>query len=1474
MKKILIFILGIISYFNVDAQAPLIPTVRCSLSTVTVFSDPYTVTGKTSDFSSNWQASDISAGDSLYLADGNELRIYRVVSISSASGVDFTIVIDDINDSGSLPVTGDYGVIYRGTTNHELPSFVAGISETLQMLIQNRFVQRLDALITSGNADYITTDSFTTFVPTTTFANIPIGKMVFRTTTGNYYQKTGVGTMTRRSYEDGQKCSTILGVTSNTLTFNANLNNRVTLNTLSSGTTMTISAPTNITSQAVGEVFQIGIANQNDSTVTINWNSVFGAFGNPSTAVVTTVPAGSTVNYLWQVVTNMSEGVVLTSLNDLGGGTTTGAIIGNANVTGDTLTGGFQKILLLNKAGNIATRNNGVTTQFNLPDGSEVLSTRAVASTGATLTPDLSAGYLFLHTVTGATVTVNNATNNASGRIRSKYQIAFKNSTGSSSIATFGTEYDKRDGSDLGAITIASGDSIALSFVVERRNGAYVLTSMDDLGGGGANTIFNTYDSLTVSTGGVKMDNGGTQNLFIGRRQNPSFYTQGDYGFLWNPLDALTIASTNNFMSFYDGSSPVAEWQTGFSSSSYNYGNRQKNSETHSINFSNGVNKKKVDHKMLQTGAVFNNILQSNWSNNAGNVYAQTQLFSGVDTTKNAGGTIIQASRRTYPSGSNNNRQMAAAFGTVNQYNVSTDTVLMSLHERTYAGVSWTPFKVEAKNDTSANTIKIYDKYYLPNLQPSTASGDTTLLGWAGDGAGGTTPIFLDKAAFGGGGGNTIYTGSDSLQNYETVVKMDASQRLYFGQFEDVTGNGPYSSNDVGLYVDKGWNGDVGMVNYDSRVNLFLSNWGSDGGWYFDAKSPTNYQGSQSLYAHLGNQMVSQSRLYRPSGKGFSRIMSVDTLTSSSYGDVWLGEITANSSLTYGVTAGVVGELHNDIRTAGDTASIFRVTRKTNGTAFNYLSIPLWTNTSTGHGVQLYNNKYQLPNAQPSVTLNDTTIMAWRGTGSATTPMFLNKNQFGGGGGNTVYTATDSIATNDQQVKVKKDSTFFIGYNDRNGFEDYWDNSVDGERLTGIFNSDNYWGGSGFIDTKSGLYYNGAESYPSGWQLNTSNDTSNYRVSLNLKHQDVGGNTLVLIGGAYAGVDFNYGLPASSPSVTSNAKSIMTWTGTGSATTSSFESLSAYFKNGANTLTAATSFNGSFAMRFGGTTALTDFKATVSDSVAFSGSTVNMTSSGATLITAGSTLTLFSSTNASITALNNITASSSNLLAISASDSTTVGTTTDKITFEESGDNIKTYTNSTLASTVNSSQEWGLKTAPLSGLALTVGGATRSNGKILSAGTGNSLATTASQVGFLNTNGNSTSDIILKDDGGLNVVSNTAVNLLELKNSDVKLGGRFQTLKGADVAAANDLTLGNVGNVFHITGATQVNAITTTNWQAGSEITLIFDSTPTVKNNTAGGGGTAVMLLSLGIDFSATANDVLKLVYDGTSWFEVSRSVN
>lgn len=124
-----------------------------------------------------------------------------------------------------------------------------------------------------------------------------------------------------------------------------------------------------------------------------------------------------------------------------------------------------------------------------------------------------------------------------------------------------------------------------------------------------------------------------------------------------------------------------------------------------------------------------------------------------------------------------------------------------------------------------------------------------------------------------------------------------------------------------------------------------------------------------------------------------------------------------------------------------------------------------------------------------------------------------------------------------------------------------------------------------------------------------------------------------------------------------------------------------------------------------------------------------------------------------------------------------------------------------------------------------------------------------------------------------NLTKNTTINGTASGFYTRFTDSRLQEDLGASIASANSLTLGNDGNTFTITGTTQINAITTANWQAGSVVRLIFSSTPTVKHNTAGGGGTAVIQLSGATDFVAAANDVLTLVYDGTDWHETSRKL-
>lgn len=111
----------------------------------------------------------------------------------------------------------------------------------------------------------------------------------------------------------------------------------------------------------------------------------------------------------------------------------------------------------------------------------------------------------------------------------------------------------------------------------------------------------------------------------------------------------------------------------------------------------------------------------------------------------------------------------------------------------------------------------------------------------------------------------------------------------------------------------------------------------------------------------------------------------------------------------------------------------------------------------------------------------------------------------------------------------------------------------------------------------------------------------------------------------------------------------------------------------------------------------------------------------------------------------------------------------------------------------------------------------------------------------------------------------------------ITTGGRMQGKQGADVASANNLVLGADGNAFEITGVTQVNLIANTNWQNGSEITLLFTSTPTVKHAQVTAGANITILLAGAADFVASAGDVLTLMLceiGGTqAWRETGRSV-
>jgi hypothetical protein len=99
-----------------------------------------------------------------------------------------------------------------------------------------------------------------------------------------------------------------------------------------------------------------------------------------------------------------------------------------------------------------------------------------------------------------------------------------------------------------------------------------------------------------------------------------------------------------------------------------------------------------------------------------------------------------------------------------------------------------------------------------------------------------------------------------------------------------------------------------------------------------------------------------------------------------------------------------------------------------------------------------------------------------------------------------------------------------------------------------------------------------------------------------------------------------------------------------------------------------------------------------------------------------------------------------------------------------------------------------------------------------------------------------------------------ASNFLRIDSNGVTpLGCRVHEAQGAQVNAANNLTLGLGGNWFAVAGNTQVNLIDKTGWQDGSCIWLHFTGLPTVKNNQATAGNNTKILLAGGADLVVAA---------------------
>lgn len=314
-NKIAFFLLSVATFLH--AQAPLNFTARLNVTNVTG-SDPYTLTGVIQDELSKWSAADLNvSADSIYHLEGSDLLIYRITSITSASGNNFVIVVDDIMDSGLLPSTGVEWAAIAFTTNYQYPIETGNLASPLKSAIDNRFKQRLDAQPDGGN-NVFSSVNFTTLSPSGTAPSN--GDWLFHTRRGAWYERVS-GNWAQRSTRRGdnvRKEQAIQLTSSTNMFFNANTYNKCyvidSLDCKFGGL-----SGINADSTRVGDIYVFEVENTGFGALTVEFDTFnFKAFSNVNIPPQTVRGFGKRV-FRFMMVDYIGEIMGLVSMDDLFG---------------------------------------------------------------------------------------------------------------------------------------------------------------------------------------------------------------------------------------------------------------------------------------------------------------------------------------------------------------------------------------------------------------------------------------------------------------------------------------------------------------------------------------------------------------------------------------------------------------------------------------------------------------------------------------------------------------------------------------------------------------------------------------------------------------------------------------------------------------------------------------------------------------------------------------------------------------------------------------------------------------------------------------------------------------------------------------------------------------------------------------------------------------------------------------------------
>ncbi len=113
------------------------------------------------------------------------------------------------------------------------------------------------------------------------------------------------------------------------------------------------------------------------------------------------------------------------------------------------------------------------------------------------------------------------------------------------------------------------------------------------------------------------------------------------------------------------------------------------------------------------------------------------------------------------------------------------------------------------------------------------------------------------------------------------------------------------------------------------------------------------------------------------------------------------------------------------------------------------------------------------------------------------------------------------------------------------------------------------------------------------------------------------------------------------------------------------------------------------------------------------------------------------------------------------------------------------------------------------------------------------------------------------------LATNSANNTAPINRVVISKDGITSLYKGAAVASTAAIT--PTGNLFHVTGTTTITSITSTQVAAGTTITIIFDGALTFTK------GSNLIIAS---NLTTSINTTITLTYDGSNWYELSRSIN